>query len=73
MEVTKKSKWSGIVRTKHIDITYEQYMRWFNNGELIQNVMPELTDDEREFLVSGMTPEEWDEMCASVDDSIDTT
>lgn len=36
-----------------------QWDAW-QNGALIQNAMPELTADEREFLLTGMTPEEWD-------------
>lgn len=29
-------------------------------GELIQDVFPLLSADEREFLMTGITPEEWD-------------
>lgn len=29
-------------------------------GTLIQEALPGLTDDEREFLISGFTPAEWD-------------
>lgn len=35
-----------------------QFELWLE-GSLIQNVFPELTEDEREFLISGMTPDEW--------------
>lgn len=28
--------------------------------ERIQDVFPELTDDEREFIKTGITPEEWE-------------
>jgi hypothetical protein len=41
-----------------IDITLEQYNRW-TGGELIQNVMPNLTPDQREFLMTGYTKEDW--------------
>lgn len=40
--------------------TYEQYDAW-QRGEYIQKAMPQLTNPEREFLMSGMTPEQWDE------------
>ena len=30
--------------------------------ELIQNAMPNLSADEREFLMTGITPEEWAEL-----------
>jgi hypothetical protein len=28
----------------------------------VQNAMPNLSADEREFIMSGITPTEWDEM-----------
>ena len=30
------------------------------NGALVQNAFPNLDADDREFIVSGITPEEWD-------------
>lgn len=43
----------------HQPIHARQWNAW-RNGQHIQNAMPELTADEREFLLTGMTPEEWD-------------
>lgn len=60
MEITKASMISGKLRTLELDITDEQMYRWRQCGELIQNVMPNLTPDEREFLMTGITAEEWD-------------
>lgn len=31
----------------------------WQNGMLIQNALPELTSEEREFLMTGLLPEEW--------------
>ena len=59
MIVIRTSILSGITRTKEFDITEEQYNAW-KCGALIQNVMPHLSDDEREFLISGATAEEWE-------------
>lgn len=39
--------------------TTEQYDRW-KGGELIQVAMPELSPEDREFLISGMSPDGWD-------------
>lgn len=39
-------------------VFFERYYRL--KKELIQNVYPELTPEEREFIISGITPEEWD-------------
>ena len=33
---------------------------YLNNVILIQDVFPELTNDEREFIMTGITPEEWE-------------
>ena len=38
-------------------------MNWlFSNKTLIQNALPTLSDDQREFLMTGFTPAEWDEI-----------
>lgn len=60
MEITKRSPFSGNLNTMDLDVTEAQLERW-NNGELIQDVFPHLTADEREFIMTGITPEEWDE------------
>jgi hypothetical protein len=59
MQITRTSGFSGVEHTREIDVTEEQLQRW-QNGELIQNVMPHLSADDREFLMTGITPEEWD-------------
>jgi hypothetical protein len=58
MQITKTSLVSGITRTLDLGITEDQLTRW-NSGELIQDVFPHLSEDEREFLKTGITPEEW--------------
>ena len=58
---------SGITRTKELDVTEEQYNAW-RDGALIQNVMPHLSFDEREFLISGTTAEEWEAFTSPSDD-----
>ena len=32
---------------------------WLDSGTLVQDAFPQLSDDAREFLISGITPEEW--------------
>lgn len=60
MLIEKKSILTGVVRTKEIDVTEEQLKAW-QEGGLIQNVMPSLSPSDREFLMTGITDEEWDE------------
>lgn len=41
--------------------TMSQGFARYNQGALIQNAFPFLTLDQREFLMTGMTPEAWDQ------------
>ena len=58
MQITKVSKMTGKEHTREIAITPEQIARW-QGGAYIQDVCPHLSPDDREFLISGTTPEEW--------------
>ena len=58
MQITKKSLITGIVRTVEMDITQDQFDQW-QGGALIQVAMPNLSTEEREFLISGTIPDEW--------------
>lgn len=58
MLIKRESMLSGIIHEMDLPVTNEQLAEWLN-GSLIQNVMPHLTADQREFLMTGITPEEW--------------
>ena len=58
MIITKKSRLSGIESSMEINVEPHQIAAW-ENGVLIQCAMPDLTDDEREFIMTGITPSEW--------------
>jgi hypothetical protein len=58
MKITQKSPLTGKTNTLDIPVTQAQLDRW-QGGELIQNAMPNLTADEREFIMTGITAEEW--------------
>jgi len=61
MKITRTSSLTGVKRTKEIDVTIEQILAW-EEGELIQNAMPNLSADDREFIKTGITGEEWDQL-----------
>ena len=61
MLITKRSALTGKEHTRDIPVTQAQLDAWQNGINLIQNIMPELTADQREFLMSGITAEEWKE------------
>jgi hypothetical protein len=56
--ITRKSMISGELNSMELDVTQDQLNLW-QGGELIQDVFPHLNADEREFIKTGITPQEW--------------
>ncbi len=61
MFLSKVSPITGELTTMDLPVTPEQIEAW-QEGALIQDVMPHLSKAEREFLISGVTPEEWQQV-----------
>ena len=61
MIVTRKSPFSGKVNEMDLPLSKDQMARYNSGNELIQNVFPNLNADEREFIMTGITPTEWNE------------
>lgn len=59
MLITRPSQLTGINRTMDLNVTEDQINKW-KEGACIQDAMPQLTNDEREFIMTGITQEEWD-------------
>jgi hypothetical protein len=60
MIIQKENIFTGTWRTLDLDVTKEEFENW-QNGMLIQDAMPRLSEDEREFLMTGLIgEEEWD-------------
>ena len=60
MKITRTSMFTGIERTLDLPITEAQLSDWAS-GTLIQEAMPQLSADEREFVMTGVTTDEWDD------------
>ena len=58
--ITRVSPFSGKINSKEIPVTEAQLAKW-RAGELIQNAMPNISADDREFIKTGITTEEWEE------------
>jgi hypothetical protein len=58
MLIEKVSMLTNKVHIREIDVTREQVENW-QGGMLIQEAMPNLSIDDREFLMTGATPDEW--------------
>lgn len=62
MKITRRSVISGKKTTMDINITQEQLEDWTNHPEkLMIEALPHLSSDERDFLLTGITPEDCDE------------
>jgi len=59
MLIKKKSVITGIERERDLDVTQEQFDAW-ENGVLIQEAFPNLSSDDREFIMTGIVQEEWE-------------
>lgn len=68
MKVTCKSLLTGIEHTLEIDVTEEQLAAW-RAGANVQDAMPHLDAPMREFIMTGITPEEWAQHMKEDDDA----
>ena len=60
MEVTRVCPFTGNRNTLYIpDLTPAMLAEW-RGGALIQDAMPSLSKEEREFLITGITPTMWE-------------
>lgn len=62
MIITNKSKISGKVRSMDLPITEQQLNRYNTGRFTLQDCFPNLTPDEREFIKTGITADEWEEV-----------
>jgi hypothetical protein len=68
MKVTRQSIVSGKTRTKDLPITPVQYVKYIRGEGYIQDIMPDLPPEDREFIINGVTPEEWENIFGKDED-----
>lgn len=61
MIIVRTSPVTGKINEREIDITIEQYADWLDGG-MLHNIASHLDEDDREFMISGCTPEDWDSL-----------
>lgn len=66
MIVTRKSLMSGITRSIDLPITEDQIANYLA-GAHVQNAFPNLPAADREFIMTGIIAEEWDEIFSEED------
>ena len=61
MYIKRQSVITGIEHTRSIPANPDDMLAWQAGMGSIHDLMPYLNDADREFLLAGITPEEWDE------------
>ena len=65
VEVERKSPLTGNVNKMYLDITQEEFAEWnapAQERRLIQDIFPNLNEDERELIMPGYTVQDWKEL-----------
>jgi len=62
MLVERTSVISGQVNTMSLPITVDQLENYYLKGMLLQDAFPNLLPSQREFIKTGITSKEWDNL-----------
>jgi hypothetical protein len=66
--IARRSPMTGELNEMDLPVTTKQYQDW-RGGMLIQNAMPNLTPEQREFIQTGLTPVDWKGMVEDANES----
>lgn len=66
--IQRVSDFSGFINTMEIPLEKSEIEQRLLSGKLITQAFPELNADQREFLMTGMTPVEWEMLFGQEDD-----
>lgn len=69
MIIKRVSPVTGKANKRDIPITSLQLVRWYD-GKFDLSKIKEITEDDREFLRSGFTPDCWNELAATQQDGV---
>lgn len=67
MLVTRTSMFTGKVHTLDLPVTQAQ-LDVYKSGVFLQDAFPHLPPEHREFIKTGVTPEEWDAVMGEEED-----
>jgi hypothetical protein len=59
MRITKTSPFTGRTNTMELPVTNDQMRRFYRGDGYIQDIFPDLSAGQREFILTGITEEEW--------------
>ena len=62
MKITNTSPLTGKLNAMEIDCTLDQIKEYMEGLRSVQAIFPNLNADEREFIMTGYTPSDWNAM-----------
>jgi len=65
----RKSDISGRLQSMELPITASDIEAFHASGKLVQDYFPQLSDEQHEFITTGITPTEWDNVFGDDSDS----
>ena len=63
VELTRSSDFTGDVNSMVLPVTQGMLDRYYSGNGCVQDVFPDLNADQREFIMTGCTPAEWEYLC----------
>ena len=70
MQISRKSSLTGIYRTREVKVKEKDYELWEKGYASIMDAMPYLNENDRTFLLAGITDDEWRQAFSSEISSI---
>ena len=61
LAITRTSALSGTTRTMLLPVTTKQLQAYYDHNVLLQNAFPDCSPDQREFIKTGITGQEWED------------
>ena len=68
MEWTATSILSGVTRTLTVPGLTPEAVKTWKSGVMIQDAMPDISPEWREFVMTGITPDEWGNLIGDEED-----
>lgn len=68
MQIRRVSPVTGKETVLDIPVDPRDYLEWQGGKGPIQDLMPYLSDNDREFILSGILPEEWNQLFQDIEE-----
>jgi hypothetical protein len=60
MLISRRSELTGKINTRDLPVTFRQLVSFYCNKHHLESIFPFLSPEDKEFLKTGITREEWE-------------